>query len=308
MNRVVITGATSMVGVALIEECIRNGTEVLALIHKYSDKVSRIPHSERIQICECNLDEMDSFLTDQAVYDSYDVFYHLGWSHTDSCDRNDTVFQEENIKSTLNAVWLADHLGCKRFVGAGSQAEYGLCGDVISPYTSCNPKTAYGIAKLAAGRLAEIECIKCKMEYVWGRIFSVYGIYDREQTMIMSTIMHMISYQPTGFTPCEQVWDYLFTEDVGRAFWALGTSEQARGIYCVGSGEARELKSYINDIAELLHPMYELGIGNYPYNENQVMYLCADISKLTKDTGFVPMVTFKEGIKKTVQWVRSTIR
>jgi nucleoside-diphosphate-sugar epimerase len=49
----------------------------------------------------------------------------------------------------------------------------------------------------------------------------------------------------------------------------------------------------------------ELGIGKLPYANNQVMYLCADISQLTRDTGFVPKVTFSEGISRTVEWVRS---
>ena len=48
--------------------------------------------------------------------------------------------------------------------------------------------------------------------------------------------------------------------------------------------------------------MAELGIGKLPYNQNQVMYLCADIEELTKDTGFVPEYTFEKGIQETVAW------
>ena len=49
-----------------------------------------------------------------------------------------------------------------------------------------------------------------------------------------------------------------------------------------------------------------LQIGAIPYATDQVMYLCADISELTKDTGFKPEVTFDSGIEKTVQWMKST--
>ena len=41
-----------------------------------------------------------------------------------------------------------------------------------------------------------------------------------------------------------------------------------------------------------------------PYAEKQIMYLCADISGLTLDTGFVPSTDFEDGIKKTVDWVK----
>ena len=48
----------------------------------------------------------------------------------------------------------------------------------------------------------------------------------------------------------------------------------------------------------------DIGIGEVPYMPKQVMYLCADINKLTKDTGFVPEWSFEEGIKETVEWCR----
>jgi len=51
-------------------------------------------------------------------------------------------------------------------------------------------------------------------------------------------------------------------------------------------------------------PGAEIGFGEIPYQEKQVMYLCADISDLEKDTGFAPRVTFAEGIEKTVDWCR----
>lgn len=52
------------------------------------------------------------------------------------------------------------------------------------------------------------------------------------------------------------------------------------------------------------HRGQEIGFGEIPYQEKQVMYLCADISDLEKDTGFAPRVTFAEGIEKTVDWCR----
>ena len=45
-------------------------------------------------------------------------------------------------------------------------------------------------------------------------------------------------------------------------------------------------------------------LGALPYNENQVMYLCADISALTADTGFVPQIGYGEGISRTINWLK----
>ena len=48
----------------------------------------------------------------------------------------------------------------------------------------------------------------------------------------------------------------------------------------------------------------KIGIGDLPYNKGQVMYLCADISQLTEDTGFVPELEFEEGIRRTAEWLK----
>ena len=72
----------------------------------------------------------------------------------------------------------------------------------------------------------------------------------------------------------------------------------------IGSGQSRYLKDYITTIRDVVNPNLEIGIGEIDYYPNQVMKLCADIDELTKDTGFLPEVSFEEGIKKTIEWYR----
>ena len=69
----------------------------------------------------------------------------------------------------------------------------------------------------------------------------------------------------------------------------------------------RPLREYIEVIRDTVNPLAEVGIGEREYNEGQVMYLCADIDELTKDTGFVPATSFEEGIKITVDWTRGQL-
>jgi len=73
-------------------------------------------------------------------------------------------------------------------------------------------------------------------------------------------------------------------------------------VYCLGSGKGKKLREYIEKIRDTVAPDAKLGIGEIPYAKNQVMYLCADISDLKNDTGFVPSISFDEGIKMTVKW------
>ena len=105
-------------------------------------------------------------------------------------------------------------------------------------------------------------------------------------------------------TAGEQLWDYIYCEDAARAFFLLGEKGQDGATYCIGSGEARPLKEYMYLLRDAVDPALPLGLGKLPYGEWQVMYLCADIARLRKDTGFVPEVSVEEGIRRTVEWGR----
>lgn len=122
--------------------------------------------------------------------------------------------------------------------------------------------------------------------------------------MIMSSIEKFLGGQPGEFTPGEQRWDYLYSKDAGRAYYLIGERGRDGAVYCVGSGKARLLKEYIYEMRDAAAPGVRPGIGKRPYPPGAVMNLCADISTLTEDVGFVPEYTFERGIKETVEWFK----
>ena len=292
-----------MIGTALINECIKKGIEVYAVLRASSGKKMRLPESEKLHMVDCSLEELETL--PQKIMEKCDTFYHIAWGNTGENRNSSTELQSRNIAYTLAAVKAAYALGCRRFIGAGSQAEYGpMDVDKISPDSPVNPTTPYGAAKLASGQLARMLCKELGMECIWPRIFSVYGIYEKETTMVASGLRKMLAGEKTSFTPALQRWDYLFSADAGRAYYLIGEKGKDGAVYCVGSGKAAPLKDYIEIMAELTG-VEETGIGARPYPAGTVMNLCADISSLTEDTGFVPEYTFREGIRETITWLKT---
>lgn len=303
MKRIIVTGATSMIGVALIEECVRQGIEVYAVIRENTEKRFRLPESSQVHPVVCSLENMEKL--PELIPEKCDIFYHIAWGNTGANRNKSAVLQSKNIEYTLEAVQAAKKLGCTRFIGAGSQAEYGPQEkEKIGPDTEEHPITPYGVSKLAAGKLSCLLCEELGMEWIWCRIFSVYGIYDKESTMVMTALHQFMEGQETIFTPAQQQWDYLYSKDAGRAFYLVGERGISGSVYCVGSGKAQRLKEYICRIRDVADPKAEPGIGKKPYPPHPVMHLCADIDSLTRDTGFVPQYKFSEGIEEMVQWLR----
>jgi len=310
IKRAVITGATGMIGVALSEYLLKQGIEVTALVRKGSKKTERLfkhPGLQKVELDLTELSEEEALLASGVLGKQQDIFFHLGWEGTFGDCRNDMYLQNNNIRYTLDAVRLAHRLECKIFVGAGSQAEYGRTEETLSASTPTFPENGYGIAKLAAGQMSRILCQSLGMRHEWARILSIYGPYDTENTMVMSAIRKISEKQVPEFSKGEQLWDYLYVKDAVRALYLIGENGRDGMIYPIGSGTSRHLSEYIFAIRDSMDKEAKVLLGAIPYSNNQVMHLCADISELTRDTGFVPEYTFEEGIKETVQWYRQLL-
>jgi UDP-glucose 4-epimerase len=298
MKRIVVTGATSMLGIALINACIERKIYVLAVVRPESKNRNNIPFSDFVRVLESDM------CSDVQIDKKYDVFYHFAWGDTDHIGRNDVQKQEKNIKMCIDAVLLAKKLGCTRFVGAGSQAEFGSTNTKVKPDFAGKPETPYAIAKLAAGNLTRILASQLNIEHIWMRIFSVYGPHDHEYTLISYLLRELEKGETPKLTKCEQEWDFLYADDAARAFLLLGEKGKSGKIYSIGSGQTQTLRQYIEQMIAVLNIDVVMNYGQLPYTENQVMYLCADIEDLCEDIGFKPEISFEQGIQRTLNWYK----
>jgi len=300
MRRAIVTGATGAVGTALIRELTANGVETLVFCREGSNRNQQIPKHPLVTLKYCSLEQLASVENDTGK--EYDVFYHFAWEGTTGAARNDMYLQNRNVLHALDAVGAASRFGCKKFIGAGSQAEYGRVEGLLRPDTPTFPETGYGIAKLCAAQMTREHAHQQGMEHNWVRILSVYGPNDGAQSMVMSTINKLKNNEIPQFTKGEQLWDYLYSDDAAKAFRLVGEKGIDGKVYTLGSGRARPLAEYIEDIRAAVDPNGQIMLGAIEYAPKQVMFLQADITELEKDTGFAPKTDFKAGIKATAEW------
>lgn len=289
-----------MIGIALITAALSDPDikKIYAVVRPETEKRCRIPQDSRVIVVPCGMEHYSRLAS--MISEPCDVFYHLAWPRTPTYEEGyeEILHKCRSMQAVSEAVYAASELGCSKFAGAGSQSEYGpLSVEKISPEMPCHPVRADGVLHLAAGRLAWILCRQLRMSCIWMRIFSVYGRYDRADSMICSTIAKLRKGMHCSFTPSEQMWDYLAADDIGRAFYLVGKKSEGHHVYCVGSGEAKPLRSYIETIRDLVSPGTQLGFGELAYPQDPVMHLCADITALCRDTGWMPEITFEEGIR-----------
>lgn len=298
IKKAIITGATGAIGMALVQKLIKENIQALVIAHKGSERIKNLPQSALVQTVEADLEELQVLKLPEQ---DWDVFYHLAWGGTFGEARNDMYLQNDNIRYTLDAVRLAHRSGCRFFVGAGSQAEYGRQEGILREDTPVRPENGYGMAKLCAGQMSRQLCAQLGMRHIWTRILSVYGPYDGENTMISSAIRNILEGKQTHFTKGEQMWDYLYSEDAAEILFRLAERGKDGRVYVLGSGKVRRLREYIEVLAQKLNFDGALGIGDIAYAGNQVMHLEADIQPLWDDIGYIPATEFEDGIAAAIK-------
>lgn len=302
-----------MLGVALVNECIRQGVKVFAVVRPGTEKVARLPKNPMVTVVECDLDDYDFLYEKIQCEEAIDAFFHLAWTSSKKEDRQNKEKQQVNVGYVKSAILAASRLGCRQFVGAGSQAEYGAMNGLVNENTTCKPVNEYGKSKYMAYIKGKEEAFKHEIAFTWVRIFSLYGIYDNEDTLIQQLMKSLKNMESIRLTSCSQIWDYLYAEDAAVAFYTLA-DKLIPGLYCLGSGSPRPLKEYAEIVAkEYVQIMRENGIG---YTESVVMGLfnfeakpqgniyfvvsAPDIARLKEAIDFLPEMEFGAAIRKMI--------
>lgn len=299
MKRAIITGATGAVGTALVKELVANHVEVLVFCREGSKRNQNILKHPLVNLKYYSLDQLFTVVNDTEK--TYDVFFHFAWEGTTGAARDDMYLQNRNVQYALDAVEVAKRFGCRKFIGAGSQAEYGRVEGILKPNTPAFSETGYGIAKLCAGQMTREYAHQLGLEHNWVRILSIYGPNDGAQSMVMSTINKLQKKEVPQFTKGEQMWDYLYSGDAARAFRLIGEKGIDGKTYVLGSGQARPLAEFIREIKDAVDSKGRIELGRIPYGEKQVMFLQADITEIHEDTGWSPEIDFKSGLESIIK-------
>lgn len=301
----IVTGATGFLGAALVARLLASGGKVAVIARQDSPNLKRLPNHPALLVVNGDFDDVGAWQEPLAGFPA-EVFYHLAWKGVGNKYRNDPM-QTSNIEPTLETLRLARELGCGRWVGTGSQAEYGPLNRRISEKDPPEPTSLYGAAKAATCHLTQVLGRQLGIEPVWVRVFSTYGPGDNSGWMLVDVIRQLLNGQRPALTPGEQLWDYLYVDDAADALLAMGKTAKLSGVYNLGSGQSRTIRSIAEMARDLINPELPLGFGEIPYRSDQVMHLEADIDKLTMDTDWRPHVSLESGICNLIEWIEKAM-
>lgn len=300
--RVLVSGGTGFLGSHVIRRLVKDSGLKVGIVMRSESNPWRISDVlDSVDVIRCDLGKPDDVST--SVRDWHpDVVCNLAWYGVGNRYRDDPQQVYRNIGQSLSFLRFAAESGCKRWIGLGSQAEYGRHQGVTSEAVRTEPITLYGLAKLSTCLLSQRLCEHYEMSFAWTRLFSAYGPADSPGWMVPYLILTLLRGGRPSLTLGEQLWDYIFAPDAAEAIYRLSQRPEATGVFNLGSGQAYPIRYVAETIRDFIDPHLLLGFGDVHYGTDQIMHLQADISRLTNAIAWTPNTHLVDGLQRTIEW------
>lgn len=311
--RVLVTGGAGLIGSHLVDRLIEaDVTEVIVL-----DDLSR---GRRDSLAEASQtgkltfvkgDIRDRGLVAQLL-PGVDILYHLAAIRLTLCKDEPRLAMTTMVDGSFDVFELAVAAGVKRVIAASSASVYGSA-EVFPTREDHHPygnDTFYGAAKLFNEAVLASFREMYGLKYIVLRPFNVYGPrMDRDgaYTEVLVRWMQRIDrgFAPIIFGDGKQTMDFVYVDDVARAFVAAGASRIEGEAFNVGTGVETSLDELARAVLSVMGSRLLPEYG--PARPVSVPRRLADIQKARKHLGFVAEVSLQDGLSRLVAWWRSTL-
>jgi len=130
------------------------------------------------------------------------------------------------------------------------------------------------------------------------------GVGELSPRFVNTTIRKIIHGEPLEFTSGTQNYDFVYIDDVARAFRLIGENGKPFRHYLIGSSNAKPLREFVLEMKAALAPHREFKFGNVPFTGVSLSLDDYDCSLTENDTGFKAEISFAEGVRRTMEWLR----
>ncbi len=295
--KVFVTGASGFIGSYLVKELVESDHQLLCLKRNTSDLFRLGDFTEKVTWVDTTDDWNRNFMEFQP-----EAVFNLAWDGVSSADRVIWAMQVHNIELQQELLDLSLECGVKKFIGIGSQSEYGDFEGAVDEQFPINPKTAYAAAKVASLDLLKCFCEINHIEWFWFRLFPLYGPYESDRWLIPSLIKTMCTSDSMDLTPGEQRLPYLYVGECAKAIASALMADDKSGVYNVCADNPQPLKDLVTMIKNKVNPDFKLNFGALNYRFGQSMYMGSNSEKLATELYTIDTSCFEKRINETINY------
>lgn len=308
MDKYLVTGGAGFIGSNICNKLISKGCFVRVIDNLLTGKKSNLAAIwDKIEFIEADMGNPDA--ARQAVK-GIDVILHQGALPSVPRSVDDPALTHRHcVDATFTLLLAARDAKVKRFVYAASSSAYGDTPALPKVETMpVNPLSPYAAAKLMCEYYCSVFYKVYGLQTISLRYFNVFGPHQDPASQYAAAIPAFVTSilkdkPPTIYGDGEQSRDFTYVDNVVEANLLAAQAKQTSGqVVNIACGEAITVNAIIDMINKIVgknvKPTY------LPSRKGDVKHSLADISQAKKLIGFKPVVSFKDGLKKAIEWYR----
>ena len=309
MAHYLVTGGAGFIGSHLCEELVKRGERVRVVDSLITGKRQNLAHLPQVEFLQGDLADIE--VARRAVEGVEYVLHQAAIPSVPRSVEDPVTSNRANIDASLNLLVAARDAGVRRVVYAGSSSAYGNSLTLPKVETMPTaPLSPYALQKLVAEQYCQMFTSLYGLETVTIRYFNVFGPRQDPSSPYSGVISLFISAlcegrRPTIYGDGEQTRDFTYVANVVdgvlRACTATGASGEVINVATSGRISLNQLFATVkHEVGSTLEPIYSSP------RAGDVRDSQADIGKAQRLLGYTPLVSFEEGLGRTVAWYRET--
>jgi UDP-glucose 4-epimerase len=311
MDKFLVTGGAGFIGSNICTKLISQGCFVRVIDNLLTGKKSNLAAiSDKIEFIEADMGNPDAA---RAAMKGIDVVLHQGALPSVPRSVDDPAATHRHcVDATFTLLLAARDAKVKRFVYAASSSAYGDTPTLPKVETMpVNPLSPYAAAKLMGEYYCSVFYKVFGLETISLRYFNVFGPHQDPTSQYAAAIPAFVTSilknkPPTVYGDGEQSRDFTYVDNVVEANLLAARAKQTKGeVVNIACGEAITVNAIIdminNIVGKKIKPTY------VPSRKGDVKHSLADITQAKKLIGFKPIVLFKGGLTKAIEWYRTNL-
>ena len=310
MDKFLVTGGAGFIGSNICTKLISQGCFVRVIDNLLTGKKSNLAAiSDKIEFIEADMGNPDAA---RAAMKGIDVVLHQGALPSVPRSIDDPALTHRHcVDATFTLLLAARDTKIKRFVYAASSSAYGDTPTLPKVETMpVNPLSPYAAAKLMGEYYCSVFYKVFGLETISLRYFNVFGPHQDPTSQYAAAIPAFVTSilkdePPTIYGDGKQTRDFTYVDNIVEANLLAARAKQTKGeVVNIACGEVITVNAIIdminNIVGKSIKPMY------VPSRKGDIKHSLADIAVAKKLLGFKPVVLFKEGLTKAIEWYRET--
>lgn len=299
MRTVVVTGANGFIGQHCLESLIKQNARVHA-VSRSEKRESTLPG---VIWHKCDLLSEDPYTLLQSIKATH--LLHLAWC-TEHGAYWTSPLNESWLEASIQLVKSFHRAGGKRFVTAGTCAEYKWLGECQEGVTPEEPSSPYGKSKKLFTEFLDSYRSQSGLSTGVGRVFHLYGPNEGSKRLMPIIINALLTGKKAPCSAGTQLRDYMYVKDVAGALVAFLFSE-VTGVVNISTGLPVSIRDILGTIERLVGASGLIQYGVIPRGDSDPDLLYGSAERLNKEVGFTARYTLEEGLTESIQFIKSSL-